>query len=243
MTVTNFRVRVGVVLLVSCAIIGVQQARAIVLTFQGAGTGASASLINFAGGTFSFTAGPTATDQFDIQSVSGGTVNGVPTVGDPGYLNPGGPFLIGAISGPPTGTQTATVTGTSVLNINGTGAYAGEDLTGNITWKTITTSGTGGNLNLMGLLNLTSIVYTGTDPNLVALAAILHGGATDVISFSMLPPESLSALQSATGSGYSFSYGGSIFAVPEATTMLAGAFLLLPFGASTLRILRKRQAE
>jgi hypothetical protein len=29
--------------------------------------------------------------------------------------------------------------------------------------------------------------------------------------------------------------------VPEPTTMIAGALLLLPFGASTLRILRKRQ--
>jgi hypothetical protein len=32
-----------------------------------------------------------------------------------------------------------------------------------------------------------------------------------------------------------------VVAVPEPTTMLAGALLLLPFGASTLRILRKRQ--
>jgi hypothetical protein len=31
-------------------------------------------------------------------------------------------------------------------------------------------------------------------------------------------------------------------AVPEPTTMIAGALLLLPFGASTLRILRKRTA-
>ena len=29
-------------------------------------------------------------------------------------------------------------------------------------------------------------------------------------------------------------------AVPEPTTMIAGALLLLPFGASTLRILRKK---
>jgi hypothetical protein len=33
----------------------------------------------------------------------------------------------------------------------------------------------------------------------------------------------------------------SFHQVPEPTTMLAGALLLLPFGASTLRILRKRQ--
>jgi hypothetical protein len=29
--------------------------------------------------------------------------------------------------------------------------------------------------------------------------------------------------------------------VPEPTTMVAGALLLLPFGASTLRMLRKKQ--
>jgi len=33
----------------------------------------------------------------------------------------------------------------------------------------------------------------------------------------------------------------SLVPVPEPTTMIAGALLLLPFGASTLRILRKRQ--
>jgi len=42
------------------------------------------------------------------------------------------------------------------------------------------------------------------------------------------------------------SFGASInvsavSAVPEPTTMIAGALLLLPFGASTLRVLRKRQ--
>jgi hypothetical protein len=31
-------------------------------------------------------------------------------------------------------------------------------------------------------------------------------------------------------------------AVPEPTTIIAGALLLLPFGASTLRILRKKHA-
>jgi hypothetical protein len=45
----------------------------------------------------------------------------------------------------------------------------------------------------------------------------------------------LIALVSPSGQNY-------IVAVPEPTTMIAGALLLLPFGASTLRILRKRQA-
>jgi hypothetical protein len=45
------------------------------------------------------------------------------------------------------------------------------------------------------------------------------------------------------GSGYTLAYNGSattsISPVPEATTIIAGALLLLPLGASTLRILRK----
>jgi hypothetical protein len=34
----------------------------------------------------------------------------------------------------------------------------------------------------------------------------------------------------------------SLTVVPEPTTMIAGALLLLPFGASTLRVLRRRTA-
>lgn len=34
----------------------------------------------------------------------------------------------------------------------------------------------------------------------------------------------------------------SVIAVPEPTTMVAGALLLLPFGASTLRVFRRRTA-
>jgi hypothetical protein len=35
---------------------------------------------------------------------------------------------------------------------------------------------------------------------------------------------------------------GTLTAVPEPTTMIAGALLLLPFGASTLRFMRKNRA-
>jgi hypothetical protein len=48
------------------------------------------------------------------------------------------------------------------------------------------------------------------------------------------------------GTGISDSYGAildnvSLTAVPEATTVIAGALLLLPLGASTLRVLRKQR--
>jgi hypothetical protein len=38
-----------------------------------------------------------------------------------------------------------------------------------------------------------------------------------------------------------YSQNIQILAVPEPTTMVAGALLLLPFGASTLRLLRKNR--
>ena len=48
------------------------------------------------------------------------------------------------------------------------------------------------------------------------------------------------------GHAVTFQYGTALsdthFSVPEPTTMIAGALLLLPFGASTLRILRKSRA-
>ena len=39
---------------------------------------------------------------------------------------------------------------------------------------------------------------------------------------------------------YTFDFQSSVIPVPEASTIIAGALLLLPFGASTLRILRRR---
>jgi hypothetical protein len=46
----------------------------------------------------------------------------------------------------------------------------------------------------------------------------------------------------ATSSQYAFEFDNVAYSatpVPEPTTMIAGALLLLPFGASTIRFLRK----
>jgi hypothetical protein len=45
----------------------------------------------------------------------------------------------------------------------------------------------------------------------------------------------------AIGSYNGSAWGFTPLAVPEPTTMIAGALLLLPFGASTLRMLRKNR--
>jgi hypothetical protein len=70
-----------------------------------------------------------------------------------------------------------------------------------------------------------------------------------------IPTQDVINLWGNGGGSYTLAYGGPDFspglhmvtaegtvtAVPEPTTLISGALLLLPFGASTLRILRKRQ--
>jgi hypothetical protein len=63
------------------------------------------------------------------------------------------------------------------------------------------------------------------------------GSATFVVNIPGITSQS-------TISGVQFEFGTIpqyVSAVPEPTTMIAGALLLLPFGASTLRVLRKKR--
>ena len=195
--------RVGLVLLISCAFCVVQQAKAITLNFQNL----NGTVVSFAGNsTFSFTS--TNGYQFSISSVNGGLGD---SVGLNGYLSPGGPFTIGAItiSG---GFQSAPVTGMSTLHI--TDALA-TDLTGSIQWIDIATIGVGGIVNLTGTLNLTGINYPGANIDLGVLKAA--GSASDVVTFQFVPAETLTQL---ANTGGQTSYSGSIFAIPEPSSIM-----------------------
>jgi hypothetical protein len=213
-TVKCFRVLVGLVLLVACAFILVQQARAQITLNYANLPGTS---VTFApGGAFSFSNNASG-DQFSITGVSGGVGD---SVGLDGFLFPGGPFTIGAItiSGP---IQSAPVTGTATLNIvDG----LGKDLTGTIKWDDITTIGTGGILNLFGTLNLTGITYSGSNKDLDALAAT--GSGADVLAFQFVPARTLTQLESTGGST---SYSGSITTVPEPGTVTLVSMGLMSF--------------
>lgn len=193
----RFFARFGLALVASCAFILVQQARAITLNFSNL----DHTDVIFAGGAFSFSS--TNGYQFSITGVNGGVGD---SIGLDGYVSPGGPFTIGAItiSGP---IQTAPVTGTGTLHI--TDALA-TDLTGTIQWDDITTLGVGGILDLTGTINLTGITYPGSNNDLDALAAA--GSASDVVTFQFVPAQTLTQLK---GTGGSTSYSGSITAVPE----------------------------
>ncbi len=189
------------------------------------------AVVNFSGGGFTFTDAPGTSNQFKITSVMNGTGS---SVGLDGNILPGGPFMIGSITSftePFLGlVQTASVTGSGTLYITDLNSL---NLTGTIQWDTVTTVQTAGSLDLSGTINLTAITYSGTNPDLIALAA--GGAASDVVTFQFDPAESLSQLQAETGPGLSTSYSGTITAVPE-----PGVLSLVGVGLGLLGYARRR---
>ncbi len=190
------------------------------------------SSIEFAGGgisQFSIT-GP-LDDQWQITSLG-------PAENLLGSFN-GGPWNYGPISTLLGGVQVATVTGpTGTFSINdGHGFQA----TGNVNWVQLDTFLSVGGLNAAATVNITGMTYAGAN---TALQALVESGDGSVdLSFQFNPAESLMQLTTGPGPYDSQSYSGSFAAVvPEPTTVVAGALLLFPLAASTLRILRKHRA-
>jgi hypothetical protein len=104
-----------------------------------------------------------------------------------------------------------------------------------------------------GTFQYDNVVYTGGGPFLDSTAGLLwsvSGVAGNSAEMNMW--YNASAQYSQPAGSYSLwgappaynpeAYGdATLTAVPEPTTMIAGALLLLPFGASTLRMLRKNR--
>jgi hypothetical protein len=183
---------------------------------------------------FNFIPAPT-TSQFEVTDAA------TPETGDQGYISSPSPdgFTIGTITDDGFGDEYAPVTGNGMFTIID---HNGQAFTGSVMWNDIFTSGTIGALNLDAVLNLNSISYNGTEADLLAIKNI--GAATDTISFTILGMGqdlySLASTPSTIGQ-----FDGSIDAavpVPEPTTLFAGALFALPFGASALRVLRRKQA-
>ena len=199
------------------------------LSNQGLNTG-----IQFNGASSSFQLNPApgslGSPQFAVTSETGGSS----AIGLKGWIN-GSPWTIGPISVSGT-TQTATVTGLGSLFLND---GAGNNLTGNLNWITIETVQSLGGINAALSVNVTGLAYTGINADLLALA---NGGNGSLnLSIQINPGQTLTQLT--TGSAQIGSYSGSLAGamVPEPSTMIAGALLLLPLGASSLRILRKHR--
>ena len=195
------------------------QTKAITLNYQGL----DGTVISFtSNSTFGFTS--TNGYQFSISSVAGGIGD---SVGLDGFLAPGGPFTIGAVT-TNGGLQSAPVTGTSTLHITDNATL---DLTGTINWINIGTVNVLGIINLNGQVNLTGITYTGTNSDLQALAAA--GSASDVVTFQFVPAKDLTTLKTQGGQT---SYSGSITTVPE-----PGAWVLVAMGTGLGVFLRGRR--
>lgn len=166
------------------------------------------SAIAFDGaGNFSFTpASPAANFEVDTGTAAGllGSI--------------GGSFAIGAITtvGP---TSTAPVTGSGTFTI----IDGGTPLTATIDWDEMSQTGTGSTLNVNGVVNLTSIAYAGSNPDLVTLFGDASGYA--VVTFQFIPSKSLASMKTTKAST---SFSGSITSTPDggATAGLLGATLM-----------------
>ena len=193
--------------------VSVTSVNAIVLNFDALPNTA----ISFSGtGAFDFTSN-SGGNQFQITTEQGTGA----AIGLEGYVAGANLFTIGQITDSGV-VQTAPVTGTATLYIVD---QNNVDLTGTLQWDDISTSfGTIGGVNYTGSVNLFDIQYSGTNTDLLSLAAA--GSASDTLSFQFNSPESLSSLDStATSTSYSGSLSAGMSPVPEpgsAVVLLAG---------------------
>ncbi|HTL73303.1 MAG TPA: hypothetical protein VL863_08370 [bacterium] len=182
-------------------------------------------------------AGSSATPQFSFTGSDLGLTGWI--TGAPWSVN------MGSLSSTTVGSityQQAPVTGGGQLNI-----FDGVNtLVANLVWNQMHTisDGQGGLANSTDV-NLTGITYTGLNANLLSLAAGKNGNLNLTFQFSGTSP-SLSTLFGSTAGTTTASYSGAIStatvqSVPEPSTVVAGLLLLLPFGVSTVRILRKHK--
>lgn len=150
-----------------------------------------------------------------------------------------GTFHLGTItSSPPI--QSAPVTGLGQFLLYDT--VPGPALTANIWWVGALSVGTVGALNPNGWLNLNNFSYSGTNPDLQALASNTGGVAS--VSFQFLPAETLTQLATG-GTTNATSFSGSLSATGATNTMIpepsSYAALLggVAFGGMLLRRLRR----
>ena len=194
---------------------------------------------NASGDTFQLNpiAGSTLTPQFDFSGADSsltGWITGAPWTVNMASLSS---TTVGSIT-----YEQVPVAGGGQLNI-----YDGVNtLTGNVSWLQIhtTSNGQGGVADSLSV-NLTGIAYTGLNADLLALAAGGIGNLNLTFQFSGTSPNLTSIFAGNTGITTA-SYSGSVSpanvsAVPEPSTVVAGILLLLPLGASTVRVLRKNK--
>jgi hypothetical protein len=198
-------------------------------------TGINNAQFNANGTTFQLNpiAGSSTTPQFDFTGVDAGLV---------GWIS-GGPWQVNMASLTTTTVGSITYQQAPLLGGGQLNIFDGVNtLTGNLSWGQIHTisDGQGGVADSL-TLNLTGLTYAGLNGNLLALANGQTGNLNLTFQFSGTSPN-LSSIYSGATEASIASYSGSISTVvPEPSTIVAGALLLLPFGISSFRILRKHR--
>jgi hypothetical protein len=213
-----------------------------ILTLNFSSTIGSTIQFNGAASSFTFNNSPANFGgyQWQVTSETGGNASPLGMLGE--VLN--GPFTYGPITGGANGVhQSANVLGPlGALQINdGLGNLPADFLTGNVNWIQVSTDSGVGGVNAGLVVNVTGLSYAGVNANLLALLSGNGNGSMD-LAFTFNPAENLTQLTTGN-TAFTTSYSGSIAVVPvpEASTVLAGALLLLPLGVSTLRILRRNR--
>jgi hypothetical protein len=191
-------------------------------------TDPNVSHIDYSGGSFQLLGSPTTT--ILINAAFGSSATG-DAILDEGGFAANSSFNIASISG--TGTQ-GTLSGSSSFTIRDNLL---NTFTTTVSWSTI--SLVGNQATVTGILNLSPNDYTGSQADLQTVA----NGKSGMITLYFSPPQDTTLAQIETSGMPGTWYAGQIFAstsvLPEPTTVIAGALLLLPFGLGGLRIIRK----
>ncbi len=210
----------------------------LILNYGAAGIGAISFNSISGGADFSFPPNGAAASDFSVTTISG-------------FSNPNsGASMLTGLLGDITGTYTyltsqiTTIGPVQTAPVSGTGMFIihdglGHDFTANLDFVDVDTAGVGGTINFTGDVNLTNLSYSGTNANLLELAASPAGIVTATFQFTNAV--SLTSIATMCTSGNcSTSFSGSLSTVPEP---LYSGIVLVGGTGLVLFIQRKRSAK
>jgi hypothetical protein len=172
-------------------------------------------------GNITFAGAGVSAGDFSFGHSGAFVVNGSEDNGFVGTI--GGVYKIGTITSVG-GISEASVTslGGNIFTITDGSSHT---LSATVSWMSILQVGSSGTLNDEGIVNLSSVTYTGSDPYLLS---ILDNPTVDTLAFTFSPSKTLQTLDNGAGGPFTTTFAGSLStAAPDggATAMLLGAAL------------------